>query len=394
MAIPTGDGAAEQLYVTHLGVKNWRNFTNVSVDLPRRAFIVGPNASGKSNLLDVFRFLCDLCSQVGGGFQSAVDSRGDLKRLRSLSARQVSDIEIHVRVGNDSSPATWEYELKFNQRKNEAPRIRRERITLDGKELLSRPNKEDQDDPQRLTETYLEQVNMNRQFRGLAEFFASATYLHIVPQLVRDPERSKGVPNDPYGGDFLEQLALTPDKKRKSRLKRLRDTLRVAVPQLTDLELVWDQRGAPHLSGKYEHWRPRGAWQFEDQFSDGTLRLLGLLWALQEGSGPLLLEEPELSLHPEVVQHIPQLFARVQGQSGRQIIVSTHSPDMLRDSGIALSEVVMLTPTKEGTKVALASSIREAQSLLQTGSSVADIVIANTRPKDAAQLSLFDFGSA
>jgi hypothetical protein len=59
----------------------------------------------------------------------------------------------------------------------------------------------------------------------------------------------------------------------------------VAVPQLSELELTRDNRGAPHLRGRYEHWRPQGAWQTEDQCSDGTLRLLGLLWAIVEDGG-------------------------------------------------------------------------------------------------------------
>ena len=92
-----------------------------------------------------------------------------------------------------------------------------------------------------------------------------------------------------------------------------------------------------------------GRWQTEDQFSDGTLRLLGLLWAILEGGGPLLLEEPELSLHPEVVRFLPQMFARMQRRSGRQMIVSTlDSVELLRDEGIGLDEVLLLTPSPKG----------------------------------------------
>ena len=47
-------------------LKNWKNFTQVSVALTDRMFIVGPNASGKSNFLDAFRFLRDLVLEGGG----------------------------------------------------------------------------------------------------------------------------------------------------------------------------------------------------------------------------------------------------------------------------------------------------------------------------------------
>ena len=52
---------------------------------------------------------------------------------------------------------------------------------------------------------------------------------------------------------------------------------------------------------------------------------MGLLWAAMDKGGPLLLEEPELSLHPEIVRVLPQMLARVQRRNGRQIFVSTHS---------------------------------------------------------------------
>ncbi len=69
----------------HIRLGNWRNFAQVDVDLQRRGFLVGPNASGKSNFLDVFRFLSDLVS-VGGGFQEAVRKRGRVSGLRCLAA--------------------------------------------------------------------------------------------------------------------------------------------------------------------------------------------------------------------------------------------------------------------------------------------------------------------
>ena len=151
-----------------------------------------------------------------------------------------------------------------------------------------------------------------------------------------------------------------------------------------------DDRGLPHLRGKYEHWRPQGAWQMEDQFSDGTLRLLGLLWSILDGTGPLLVEEPELSLHPGVIRYLPQMFARIQRRNRRQIIVSTHSSDLLQDSGIGLDEVLLLIPDKGGTQVKPASELQEIRDLLAGGLTLADAVIPFTQPKEAEQLALFE----
>lgn len=374
---------------THLHLENWRNFQLVDVDLRSRAFLVGPNASGKSNFLNVFRFLHDVV-RVGGGFESAVEGRGGVPRLRCLAARGNSDIAIRVRVGGDAELASWEYELRFSQeRQSQQPVIRAERVLKMGQVLVDRPDPADRADSKLLTQTHLQQVTANRKFRELVEFFDSVRYLHIVPQLVREPDRSVGKQNDPYGGDFLEQVALASDKARRGRLNRIKSALRVAVPQLADLELRRDAKGRPHLRGKYEHWRPQGAWQSEGDFSDGTLRLMGLLWATLDQGGPLLLEEPELSLHPELVRFLPQMLARVQRRTGCQVILSTHSPQLLQDDGIGLDEVLLLMPSREGTEVRPAGYFGEIKTLLEGGSTLAEAVMPRTSPVDAGQLPLF-----
>ena len=210
--------------------------------------------------------------------------------------------------------------------------------------------------------------------------------------MVRDPERSAGRKADPYGGDFLEQMAGTSKQTRASRLRRILHVLRIAAPQLSELKLDKDERGIPHLYGNYEHWRPKGAWQTEVDFSDGTLRLMGLLWALLNGTGPLLLEEPELSLHPEIVRYIPQMMLRAQRgrkRVARQLLLSTHSSDLLRDGGIAANELLMVIPSSEGSQIEVGVNITQVKELLETGLTAAEVAIPRTRPANAAQLCLF-----
>lgn len=383
----TPSSKAQRFARLHLA--NWRNFVAVDVELGGRVFLIGPNASGKSNLLDVFRFLHDLAS-VGGGFQEAIEKRGGVSKLRCLAARRYPDVTLHVAV-SDNGPATgWEYELSFSQDNRQRPLIKAEIIRRAGKVILNRPASEDEADPERLRQTHLEQVNVNRDFRDLAEFFQSIRYLHLVPQLVREPERYLARGQDPFGSDFLEQVARTQERTRDARLRRIGDALKVAVPQLLELQFYRDGvKGTPHLRGRYEHWRPQGAWQTEEQFSDGTLRLLGLLWAVLDGSGPLLLEEPELSLHPDVVRFLPRMFANMQRRVGRQVMVSSHSADLLRDEGIGLNEVFLLKPSPEGTNVTMAVKSRQAKELVEHGVSLPDAVLPETRPPKPEQLALF-----
>lgn len=370
-----------------LHLQNWKNFKDVEVDLQDRMFLIGPNASGKSNLLDALRFLRDLAS-LGGGFGDAVRRRGGVSTLRCLAARRPSHVTIGVELESEQGDS-WAYELTFRQDSQRRPHVRSERVLRGEEAIVERPNEEDLADDERLTQTYLEQVNVNLPFRDLVTFFGSIRYLHIVPQLVREPDRSVGRSNDPFGGDFLEQIARTQERTRNARMRRIRKALQVAVPQLEEIELTRDARGVPHLRARYQHWRPHGAWHTEEQLSDGTLRLMGLLWATMDGKGPLLLEEPELSLHPEIVRLLPQMLARIQRRTKRQLFLSTHSPDLLRDTGIGLDEALLFLPRTEGVQVLPAGSDLDIRRLLEAGFSLADTVIPKTRPAHADQLALF-----
>jgi len=374
---------------TKLFLQNWRNFLRVEVPLRERVFVVGPNASGKSNLLDALRFLRDI-AEPRGGFQQAVQSRGGVSRLRSLHARRNPEVVVDVEV--DSDGALWRYRLAFGQDNNRRPIVVEERVWRGGEELGARPDADDHADPGRLGQTHLEQVNANREFRELAKFFADVRYLHIVPQLIRDPDRyvRRNGDHDPFGGDFLEQLARLQKAQPKtfaSRLRRMNQVLRVAVPQLKELRLERDDdTGRPHLRGLYKHWRPDAGWQSEAQFSDGTLRLLGVLWSILDGAGSLLLEEPELSLHEAVVRYLPAMMWKATRKSRRQLFVSTHSAALLADDSIGAEEVLLLRPTREDTIVSVASDSADIRALLEGGISMGEAVLPRVAPSQPEQL--------
>jgi predicted ATPase len=370
-----------------LHLENWRNFTYVDVALQQRMFLIGANATGKSNLLDVFRFLRDIV-RVGGGFEKAVVDRGGVLRLRSLFTPGYPNIVIDVHLENDKNEV-WRYRLAFGQDNQLRPVLKEEKVWRSGTLLLERPDEQDVADKELLRQTHLEQINSNRKFREIADFFNTIRYYHIVPQLVREPERSVGHKSDPYGGDFIEQIASLPLEIQKSRLDRIENVLRAAVPQLRGLHMGKDLQGIPHLEGMYGSEGLVEPWQTETSFSDGTLRLIGLLWALLDEGGPLLLEEPELSLHPGIVRYIPGMMAAIQREHGRQILVSTHSEDLLRDEGIAPDEVLILRPTPTGTKVELGIEIGMVKQLLDAGLTVAEAALPTTQPPDAAKLSFF-----
>ncbi len=383
------------MIISRLILKNWRNFTHVDIDLYDRVFIVGPNASGKSNLLDVFRFLRDI-ARSGGGLQTAVELRKGVSKIRCLAARGNSDIEIEIHLAEAGSrQVLWKYAVAFSQTGGgifaKRAKLKHEKVWRGDELILNRPTQEDDKDDKLLEYTHLEQPTANAAFREIVEVFEGIQYMHLIPQLLRsaDLQVNNGGHEDFFGGNFIERINKTNAKTRSAYLRKIQEALKLAVPQFEKLELVKDEMGIPHLQVTYTHWRPKGAKQWEDQFSDGTLRLIGFLWSLLDGNKPILFEEPELSLHTGIVSELAEIIAKLQRKKNgiRQTILSTHSYELLANPGIGSEEVLLLIPGSESTAVRSMSSLEDVQKLLEGGMTVGDIAVSKTMPTNVSQLS-------
>jgi predicted ATPase len=377
------------MIISRIKLKNWKNFKEIDVPLTSRLFMVGPNASGKSNLLDVFRFLRDI-AKPGGGLQNAVLDRGGISKIRCLAARTHPDVEVEIHLSEfDSDKILWKYAIGIKQevRGYRLPFLTYEKVWKEDKLILNRPDINDTKDKERLTQTHLEQINANKGFREITRFLENVVYLHLLPQLLKHPQSFTGpdLPGDPFGKGFLDRISKVNEKTRNAWLKKIESALKIAVPQFNKFEFK-EENGRPHLEAVYDHWRPKAGKQKEDQFSDGTLRLIGLLWSLQEGDSLLLLEEPELSLNSAIVSKIPALIYKLQRPKKRQVLITTHSMDLLGDKGISLDEILVLSPSVEGTIVVTASSIPAIKQMLDGGMSPAQAILPRTKPKNINQL--------
>jgi len=82
------------------------------------------------------------------------------------------------------------------------------------------------------------------------------------------------------------------------------------------------------------------------------------------------------------------MFERIQKmrkKGRRQIIISTHSRDLLSDKSIAANEILRLEPSDEGTQI-LASDAKDRE-LLNAGLSAAEVILPRVAPKNVNQLS-------
>ncbi|MDO5681654.1 MAG: AAA family ATPase [Propionibacteriaceae bacterium] len=365
--------------ITRVGASNWRNFKNINVLVDSRLFIVGPNASGKSNLLDLFRFMGDLAAS-GGGLSSALDRRGGLSKVRSLFARNNAGGRLVVDFTLADGQDTRQYILsvKGAQGGKNQPIVHEEVVIKNGEEILRRPDANDVEDPERLTQTHLEQISANQSFRPLAEYFSKVRYVHLVPQVIRNPRWLAGASGEAHGSDFIAQMNATPQKTRDAWLRRMEKALKPVVPDFESLTIEVDATGQPHLIAGYRNWRERQAKQNEVDFSDGTLRLIGLLWTLVSAPanrGVLLLKEPELSLNAAIVRMLATMLAVAQRDATMQVLLSTHAPELLDDEGVLPREILVLRVTGDGSSAQLLSEIDE----------VADELAADLPKSDAVQ---------
>lgn len=377
--------------IDRLSVKNWRNFKSAEISMGSRLFIVGPNASGKSNLLDALRFLRDV-AKTGGGLQQAIQDRGGLRGVRCLTARNFNHgwVGLEITLKTDDN-IEWTYKLHFTGKQGgkHRPEITKEVVTKNTEEIINRPDSNDKKDPELLTQTALEQVSSNQNFRSIASFLHEISYMHLVPQIIRHYELGQENIKDSFGSGFLVDIAQTNKRTRNSRLNKINEALRCAIPQIRNLSFSRDEAGMPHLQASYDHWRPDPALQDERDFSDGTLRLIGLLWVLHEGTSSnrvVLLEEPELSLHAAIVRQLPTILYRMTRDRG-QVILSTHSGEMLMDPGLGVNEVVILKPEDEGTTVTSVADLPDIDKLLTADLNLNEILEPKTRPSEVNRLS-------
>jgi len=392
------------MIISKLKLKNWKNFQKAEIDFPFRAFIVGPNASGKSNLLDAIRFLRDIVKQPGGLHYATQTVRDGVSKIKCLAARRDPEVslEVHLANGPNDDPE-WKYRIAFKHApggilKNNASITSEYVWNKTAGEILNRKSNDEKEDKETLLYTHLQQPTVNEKFRDVNKFFQDISYLHIVPQLLRDKDSYMMSLNkeDFFGRNLLEKMAATTTKTRDAYFRRINEVLKIVVPQFVDLGFVTDKKkGIPHLEARYEHWRAKGAKQQEMQFSDGTLRMIGFLWALLDGTETILMEEPELYLHAAIVERLPEFISLMQRRNNRirQVILTTHSYDLLKGGGISPEEVIMLTPTIKGTQATTANRVSDVRKYLEAGFTVADAVLPQVAPKkldEALQLKHWD----
>ena len=359
--------------------------------------------------MDVFRFLKDIAKPIGGGLQAAVASRGGFQNICNLNLECNNSITIQIEISEDESSATpiWEYELVFSQQHAlTTTEVVTENIRSDnsdvgytmslgggfGAAIGHTPLSREGLGAACIRQTALEQESLSQNFRPLTHFFSNITYLHAVPQLIKFNSSIGGrtLENDPFGQAFLDKIANTDELERTEFLSKIQDVLVDVLPNLQIIEFYSDTKGRPQLRAKFSNHNSAAGWQNQEQFSDGTLRLIALFWQLLDGDNTLLLEEPELSLDEDIIRQLPRMIDELNrtddDKPKRQIIISTHSSAMLENKGIDARYVLRLETGEGGTKIHAISE--DDKTLIMSGFSAAEVILPKVHPKNASKMSI------
>jgi predicted ATPase len=337
--------------ITKLKLRNFRSVRNASFSLNDLTIFVGPNASGKSNLLDALRFLCEGMSPP---FTGALENRGGFAsiRHRGMSSGPI-EIAVSLELPDPLNSLHWwqcSYAFTLESPGRHDFRVSEESCTITGSTTVTGearvsfvrhgetitgrggdlPSRAP--DPRSLALPIVTGTPafamVYEALRNIAVYDFDVEKMHqvhdrnevgIYPRLLGDGRNA---------GEILLRLADGAPRD----FRRLNQFLSAAVPQLADFHADVIGRSSVIIAARHAK-QPNTVFEARD-LSDGTLRLLGLLLAVfQPMPGSLMaFEEPETSLHPAAMGVIWDALDTARSRS--QVLVTTHSPDVLDSKDI------------------------------------------------------------
>lgn len=343
-------------------VKNYRSIADIRVNLEPVTILVGHNGSGKSNFVDIFRFIYDA---VRLGLDAAIVNRHGMSALRRWSAKgRPYDVEIGLTIETDQIHATYSFTLG-SERRGEY-NVKRENCyigeittqydvhyeTNNGSWVYPPKDIHPQINDRSLL---LPLLATTEPYRKLYDYLTSFAFYNIFPNALSEPQKpANPYPLDEHGANLASTLR-EMQRTKSTLMDSLRESISTVLPDVVDFQV--SQVGG-YLVTKLRHEMSNdGRAMFElSQESDGTLRMLGILVALyQEDQRTLLtLEEPELTIHPGALS---VLWDEIEAAGDRsQVLITTHSPDLLD-----LCQVEQLRVVEKVEGATLIDPIDEAQ---------------------------------
>lgn len=348
------------VFLTRVVLRHYKSIGYCDVRLQPLTYLVGANGAGKSNFLDALHFVRDALS---GSLDNALNERGGLAEVRRRSNGHPTHFGIRLEFSlkdgqqghyafNIGAMPGGGYEVQAEEcvisSIGKGPFFRIER----GKMIKCSEESFPAVVADRLA---LVAASGLPPFRPVFDALTAMGFYNLNPKLMRELQKPQdGRLLKPVGENIASVIGHLK-RVAADKLAIIHDYLQKVVPMvhgverepigpMETLEFRQDMEGAAH------------PWRFLAQnMSDGTLRALGILTALFQGNrdyAPSLvgIEEPETALHPAASAALREALIRASGET--QVIVTSHSPDLLDD--FKLSADSLLAVTSEGGETHLA----------------------------------------
>lgn len=390
-------------HIKQVRILNYKSIGQLSVNLEPFTVLVGPNGSGKSNFIDALAFVKDC---LADSLESAFRKRGGIGAVRRRSAGHPTNIEIGIimDLGNSLS-ASYSFKISAMFKKNFEVAFEHCKVQgLFQKEHEFKIEKGEfiKEIPGIRPKVSLDRLGLyaasaTEEFRPVYDFLTSMRFYSIVPKELRTLQESGTEDHlTPDGSNAAAILRrLKNDNQLGWRYERLCSLLAKVVQGIKKVE--YHPVGQKETIQIKQDVGTKYPWTFDAlNMSDGTLRILGLLLAVYQPGlhSVIAIEEPEATVHPAVTELIIEVL--MDASNERQVLITTHSPDILDYKYLQDSQIKIVTMEDYNTLIApLSQSSREAirkhlytpGELLRSGELTPDIETA--KKESAKQLSLF-----
>ena len=361
----------DSTFITRVVIKNYRSIASCDVALGPLTFLVGPNGSGKSNFLDALRFVADA---LNTSLDHAIRNRGGIQEVRRRSTGHPT----HFLMRLDFRLLTGEvgyYEFRIGSRPAGGFEVQHEECVISRLDLSDsfrieagevRGSTMGFSLPSAADRLYLVVAASLPQFRGLFDALSSMGFYNLNPDRIRDLQvPDSGVLLDRDGGN-IASVVHRMQRENNGTKERIEEFLAAISPSVNG---VVSRELGPKQTLEFRQNVPgaQHPWRFPTtSMSDGTLRSLGVLVALYQSSDqnavPISLvgiEEPEVAVHPGALAVI--LDALRDASRRVQVIVTSHSPDLLDDAAVDIDNILAVTSPRGVTEIGpVSDSAREA----------------------------------
>jgi len=359
-----------------LVLHRFRSLQMEKVEFDNPTFIVGQNGSGKSNFADAFAFIAEAMVTP---LQAVLENRGGFPTVahRSSARGRPSNLGLSVVLENldgDTPQARYAFALRARRdygfevvheqcivQRPDGSRDWFDRFTSPKNSLVSWESKADSLEPiLERNALALPLIGGDARFQAVSRFLSEMRVYRIDPAALRtmqDPDGGMRLRSD---GSNTASVLREIQRESPDAWRQILEILESIVPGTVGIQ---PKKQGNKLTLEFtQDWAQKKPVKFEAyNMSDGTLRVLGLLTAVFQHPSPslLVIEEPEATIHPGALGSILDVLRH----AGRfmQVIVTTHSPDVLDAKWIEDRHLRIANWEKGATRISQVSpAAREA----------------------------------